>query len=72
MRILDGQLSATGWLAGDGPTIADLACAPYAALAPEGHVALDPHPNVKAWLGRIHDTHGFTPMPGWTAPPEVI
>ena len=67
LRILDAQLAQTGWLVGGDVTIADLACAPYAALAPEGDVALDPYPQVRAWLGRIHDRPGFTPMPGWPA-----
>lgn len=72
LGILDARLAETGWLVGDAITIADLACAPYAALAPEGHVALDPYPEVKAWLARIHDREHFTPMPGWTAPPPPV
>ena len=67
LRILDDRLARTGWLVGGDVTIADLACAPYAALAPEGNVALDPYPGVRTWLDRIQARHGFTPMPGWTA-----
>jgi len=61
---LDRHLDGRAWLELDGPTIADLACFPYAALAPEGGVPLDPYPHVRAWSGRVRALPGFVPMPG--------
>ena len=47
------------WLALDHATIADVACYPYVKRAPEGGLALDPYPAVKAWLARCEA------LPGW-------
>ena len=35
---------------GNAPTIADLACFPYIALAPEGGIALDRYPALRRWI----------------------
>ena len=35
----------------------------YIAHAPEGNVSLDEYVNVQAWLARIENLPGFTPMP---------
>ncbi|HEU0202329.1 MAG TPA: glutathione S-transferase [Burkholderiaceae bacterium] len=55
-------LSAEPFLAGDAPTIADLALYAYTACAPEGGVALDAYPNLRHWLARIEALEGFVPM----------
>lgn len=47
---------------GAQPTIADLALYSYTAHAPEGNVALDAYPAVRAWLKRIESLPGFAPM----------
>ena len=62
---LNQRLNGRDWLAGSTITIADLACAPYAALAPEGDIALHAYANVTGWLDRIRNRDGFTSMPGW-------
>jgi glutathione S-transferase len=59
--VVEGHLSASPYLAGDIPTIADVALYSYTALAPEGHVSLDGWPNVRAWLERIEKLPGFVP-----------
>jgi glutathione S-transferase len=51
-------------LAADRPTIADIACFPYVALAPEGEIPLDGHPAVRGWVDRIKALPGFVGMPG--------
>jgi len=61
---LDARLDERDWLELDRPTVADLACFPYAALAPEGRVLLDPYPHVRAWIGRVKALPGYVPMPG--------
>lgn len=62
LRVLDAELADRRWLVGEQPTIADVALYTYVAHAPEGNVALDPHPNVRAWLVRIESLRAFVPM----------
>lgn len=63
LGLIEGELTARDWLAGDTPTIADIACYGYVAHAPEGGIALDPYPRVLAWIGRVRALPGFVPMP---------
>lgn len=63
LKVIDGELQDRGFLAGDTPTIADVAAYSYIAHAPEGNVALDAYANVNAWLKRIEQLPGFVPMP---------
>lgn len=67
LRLLDGQLQRSAWLVAERehPTIADLACYPYAALAPEGGIDLTPFTAVNDWIRRI------AALPGYTALPEA-
>ena len=55
-------LAERTFLAGDEPTIADVAAYAYIAHAPEGEVSLAPYPNVRAWLARIETFDGFIGM----------
>jgi glutathione S-transferase len=64
LNILEQHLSDRQWLVLDRPTIADLACFPYIALAPEGGVILDKYPVVKQWCDRIKQLSNFIGMPG--------
>ncbi len=62
---VDAALAESGapWLAGDAlPTIADIAMYTYTAHAPEGDIALDRYPALRAWLGRVEALPGFVPM----------
>lgn len=63
LGLMEGELAARDWLAGAAPTIADVACYSYVAHAPEGGIALDPYPRVRAWIGRVQALPGFVPMP---------
>jgi glutathione S-transferase len=60
--VLDRHLATRRFVAGDGPTIADVALYSYTAHAPEGGVALTPYPHIVAWLARIEALPGFVPM----------
>jgi glutathione S-transferase len=62
---MDAGLAADAapWLAGNSPTIADLAMYTYTAHAPEGGIALDDYPALRAWLARVEALPGFEPMP---------
>lgn len=64
LGVLESRLAAHAWLAGSGPTIADIACFPYAALAHEGKVDTAPYPGVQQWVGRIKSLDRFVSMPG--------
>lgn len=61
-RIVDAELAGKPFLAGQAPTIADIAHYSYTAHAPEGGVSLEPFPNIRAWLARIEALPGFVPM----------
>ncbi|TAM85148.1 glutathione S-transferase [bacterium] len=63
-KILDDHLATREWLELGHPTIGDIACFPYTALAGEGGIDLKPYPNILAWIERIKKLPGFIPMPG--------
>ncbi len=62
LRIMDNVLAGNLYLAGNNPTIADVAAYSYVAHAPEGDVSLTPFPSVEAWLSRIEALEGFVSM----------
>jgi len=64
LAVMERHLGHQPWLATDRPTIADIACYPYVALAPEGGVALDEVPEVRQWIARICALPGYIGMPG--------
>ena len=64
LELLEHRLENQNWLTGSNPTIADIACFPYAALAREGQIDLDKYPAVLAWIARIRKLPGFIPMEG--------
>lgn len=59
-RRLNGRI----FLQTDRPTIADIACFPNVALAPDGGVSLDDYPSIRLWLRAIRSLPGFIEMPG--------
>jgi len=63
---LEQQLQATRFLAGDTPTIADVAVYAYARLAEEAGLTLDSRPQTAAWRGRMED------LPGWGTPQALL
>jgi glutathione S-transferase len=63
LKVIDQELAHTAYLAGSGPTIADVAAYSYIAHAPEGNVSLADYANVRAWLARIEALPGFVAMP---------
>ena len=60
---LDAVLAGRPFLAGEKPSIADIAGYSYIAHAPEGNVSLEPFANVRTWLSRIEGFPGFVAMP---------
>jgi glutathione S-transferase len=67
-EVLDKELEKRPFLAGDAPTIADIALYTYTAHAPEGGIALEPYGHVRAWLARIEALPGFVGMRSSTPP----
>jgi glutathione S-transferase len=57
--VMEAQLAQRDWLAGDAPTIADVALYTYTAHAPEGGISLEPYPKLRQWLARIEALPGF-------------
>lgn len=64
LEVLESRLASHEWLALERPTIADVACFPYVALAPEGGVSLEACPAVKRWISRVQKLPGYVGMPG--------
>lgn len=62
LAVMEEELTDRAYLLGETATLADVACYSYLAHAPEGNVALEPYPRVRAWLGRIEQWPGFVPM----------
>jgi glutathione S-transferase len=63
-KILDDHLASRDWLELGHPTIGDIACFPYTALAGEGGIDLTPYKHVLKWIERVKALPGFIPMPG--------
>lgn len=66
LRVLEKQLAESAWLVPEagGPTIADFACYPYAALSSEGGISLEPFAAVRNWFERIRNLPGYVALPG--------
>lgn len=62
LTVMEAELKTSPFLAGDTPTIADIANYTYIAHAPEGNVSLDPYPSLRSWLQRIEALPDFVPM----------
>ena len=64
-----GEAAGRHWLvAGDSPTIADVAVFPYVAYAEDsskGKLTLEAYPAAKRWCVR------FAKLPGYVAPPGL-
>ena len=68
-RVLDDQLAENqhrgqAWLVGATPTIADIACFPYTALAGEAGIDLIAYPALRRWIDEVRHWPGFSTMPG--------
>lgn len=60
--VMEQQLARSPFLAGQQPTLADIANYSYTARAPEGGVSLQSYPHLQAWLARVEALPGFVPM----------
>ena len=62
--LFEQKLRGFSFLASDRPSIADIACFPYVALAPDGGISLDPYPTIRLWSRALRSLDGFIEMPG--------
>jgi glutathione S-transferase len=67
LTILEAYLATTDFMAGPEYSIADIGVFGYVHVAPEGGIALDPYPAVRAWIARVQSTPGFVPMSEMTS-----
>lgn len=63
LGVLNARLANREWLALDRMTIADIACFPYVAMAPDADISLAEYRAVTAWIGRIKALPGYVPVP---------
>ncbi|OYU38209.1 MAG: glutathione S-transferase [Pseudorhodobacter sp. PARRP1] len=63
-HLTEARFAGRTYLVGDTPTIADIACFPNVALAPDGGVGLDDYPSIRLWSRAIRALPGFIEMPG--------
>jgi glutathione S-transferase len=57
-------LEGRDWLAGDGPTIADIAVFPAVALSHDSGIGHEDFPAINLWQRRVRKLPGFVGMPG--------
>lgn len=62
LKLMDSELTSHAWIAGEKPTIADVALYSYVARAPEGRVDLSAYGKVRAWLQRVEALPNFVPF----------
>jgi glutathione S-transferase len=62
LAVLNNYLSDHQWLAGDTPTIADIACFPAIEFAHEGKISLSAYPRVQTWVDQVKQQPGYIPM----------
>jgi glutathione S-transferase len=59
------ERESAGWLlAGEAPTLADIACFPDLALCEEGGLSRQDYPALRRWLDRVKRLDGFVTMSG--------
>ena len=64
LGVFEGALAGRTWLAGNGPTVADIASYSYIAMSPQAGIPHDAYPAIAAWCGRIEA------LPGYVSPPK--
>lgn len=58
------QIKNQDWIAGEKPSIADIACYPYIALSNEGGISLESYSEIIKWINRVQNIDGYINMPG--------
>lgn len=65
LEALNQQLLKTEWLAGgQEPTICDIACYAYTAMAADGGLSLESYSAIRRWLDNVRSLSGYIEPPG--------
>lgn len=64
LAVLDDRLKHHPWLALDRPTVADVACYPYAALAHQGNLDMSELDGLLGWFARMQGLPGYIAQKG--------
>jgi len=64
LSLIDHHLENHQWLALNHPTIADIACFPYIALAGDAQIGLSEYSHVRRWLKDFQTLPGYVTMAG--------
>ena len=62
LAVMEARLSQAEWLAGEAPSLADIALYAYTHDAAAGGFDLAPFPGIGAWLARVEALPSFRPM----------
>ena len=62
LSVLESHLVTRDFLVGETYTIADIALFAYTHVAPDGGVALDGYPAIRAWIERVQAQPGHIPI----------
>ena len=62
LGVLESGLHHREFLVGGGFTLADIALYAYTHVAPEGGMALDAYPNIRAWIARVAAEPNHAPI----------
>ena len=63
LKVINQHLEQRQWLELNRPTIADVACYPYIAMARDGKIALADYENIVAWIARVKQLSGYIDLP---------
>lgn len=63
-HLTERALAGGTWIVGDAPTIADVACFPYAALSGDGGIGHEDYPALRNWMHAFRKLDGFDTMSG--------
>jgi glutathione S-transferase len=63
LDVMEQRLAGNSWLAGEAPSIADLALFAYTHRADEGGFDLRQFPSVHAWVARVAELPGISTLP---------
>jgi len=63
LGVMEKALAGSPFLAGERPTLADIALYAYTHVAPQGGFSLERYPGIRVWLGRVATLPEFVPMP---------
>jgi glutathione S-transferase len=63
-HLSERRLAGADWIAGEGPTVADIAVFPNAMLSHDSGIGHEDYPAINLWQRRLRSLDGFIGMPG--------